>query len=124
MNILVVDDSDIFRSRLIEFLSSKNNSNKIFEANNILEAKEFMIDIFPDVIITDIRMPGGSGLELIKEMRKQNEISLAIVITNYPEEQYKTEAIKAGADYFFDKSNDIEKLADLINKLNNKKVSL
>ncbi len=117
MLILIIDDSEIFRSRLVEILSESPNSKKLLEVNNIFEAKEIMQSLLPDLIITDIRMPGGSGIDLIKELRKKNINITTMVITNYPEEHYKTEAIKAGADYFFDKSNDMEKMLEAIDIL-------
>ena len=120
MTILIVDDSEVFRSRLVEMLSIERNSKDVFEANNIREAKKIMLDTLPDILITDIRMPGGTGLDLIKEIRKENPVTLIMVITNYPESQYKVEAFKTGANYFFDKSNEMENLVETINQLNQK----
>jgi len=117
MLILIIDDSVVFRYRLLEILSDKWKSKNFLEANNIHEAKDILHDFLPDIIITDIRMPGGSGFELIKEIRTKNKITTIAVITNYSEGQYKTEALRAGADYFFSKSNDIEKLSNIIDSL-------
>jgi len=117
MLILIIDDSEVFRNRLVEMLSVNKNSKKFIEANNILEAKEIMQDFLPSILITDIRMPGGNGIDLIKEMRKNNQTTTVMVMTNYPEEQYQIESLKAGADYFFDKSNDMEKLSEIIDSL-------
>lgn len=117
MTILIVDDSEVFRSRLVEMLSIKRNSKNVFEANNIREAKKIMVDTLPDILITDIRMPGGTGLDLIKEIRKENPVTLIMVITNYPESQYKVEAFKIGANYFFDKSSEMDNLVETINQL-------
>ena len=120
MTILLVDDSEVFRSRIVEILSNNNKSTDILEANSILEAKEIMLDVLPDILITDIRMPGGTGLDLIKHVRKENPVTLIIVITNYPESQYKVEAFKTGANYFFDKSSEMDNLIDTINQFNQK----
>ncbi len=121
MLILIIDDSEVFRSRLVEILSANKNRKKIIEVSNILEAKEIMQNLLPDIIITDIRMPGGSGIDLIKEIKINDQTITTMVITNYPEEHYKTEALKAGADYFFDKSNDMEKLLETIDSFNQSK---
>ncbi len=120
MLILIIDDSEVFRKRLVEILSDNQTSKIFVEVNNILEAKKIMQNFLPNLIITDIRMPGGSGINFIKELKKNNINVTTMVITNYPEEHYKTEAIKAGADYFFDKSNDIEKMLEAIDILYNK----
>lgn len=120
MTILIIDDSEVFRSRIVEIISNNNNSANILEANNIIEAKEIMLDVLPDILITDIRMPGGTGLDLIKHIRKENPVTLIIVMTNYPESQYKVEAFKTGANYFFDKSSEMEDLIETINQFNQK----
>jgi DNA-binding NarL/FixJ family response regulator len=120
MTILIVDDSEVFRSRIVEILANNNKSTDILEANSILEAKEIMLDVLPDILITDIRMPGGTGLDLIKHVRKDNLVTLIIVITNYPEAQYKVEAFKTGANYFFDKSSEMDNLLEIINQFNQK----
>lgn len=120
MTILIIDDSEVFRSRIVEILANNNKSTDILEANSILEAKEIMLDVLPDILITDIRMPGGTGLDLIKQVRKDNPVTLIIVITNYPEAQYKVEAFKTGANYFFDKSSEMDNLLEIINQFNQK----
>lgn len=121
MLVLIIDDSEVFRTRLVEMLSANKKSKKFIEVSNILEAKEIMKEFLPDIIVTDIRMPGGSGIDLIKDMRRKNLITTTMVMTNYPEAHYKSEALNAGADYFFDKSNDMEKLAEVIDSLTTEK---
>ncbi|MCP5064875.1 MAG: response regulator [Ignavibacteriae bacterium] len=113
MQVLIVDDSKVFRSRLVELLSTNNKSNKIVEAGNIIEAQEILVEYSPDLLITDIRMQGGSGFDLIKELDGKSQDMTKVVITNYTEEQYRKKALNSGADYFIDKSHDMEKLLQL-----------
>lgn len=113
MQVLIVDDSKVFRSRLVELLLTNNKSNQIVEAGNIVEAQEILIEYSPDLLITDIRMQGGSGFDLIKELEGKFQNMTKVVITNYTEEQYRNKALSSGADYFFDKSHDMEKLLTL-----------
>jgi DNA-binding NarL/FixJ family response regulator len=120
MFVLIIDDSKVFRKRLIEMLTVNMKSNIYLEANNIHEAKDILHNFSPDIVITDIRMPGGSGIDLIRKTRANDRITKIIAITNYAEDQYRTEALKAGADYFFCKSNDLESLLNLIDSLSPK----
>ena len=113
MQVLIVDDSRVFRSRLVELLLTNNKSNKIVEAGNIIEAQEILVEYSPDFLITDIRMQGGSGFDLMKELDGKFQNMTKVVITNYTDEQYRNKALKSGADYFFDKSQDMEKLLEL-----------
>lgn len=124
MFVLIIDDSEVFRNRLVEMLSVNNKSNIYLEANNIHEAKDILNNFLPDIIITDIRMPGGSGIDLIRKTRLNDRITKIIAITNYAEDQYKTEALKAGADYFFSKSNDLESLLNVIDSLSQIKLKV
>ena len=117
MKILIIDDSHLLRERLIELLSPIDEIETFIEAENSIIAKNILTELIPDIIITDIRMPGGSGIEFVRELRKHNLTTLVIVLTNYPYEQYETAAIDAGANYFFDKSNQFEKVKETISSL-------
>lgn len=117
MQVLIVDDSKVFRSRLVELLLTNNKSSKIVEAGNIIEAQEILMKSSPDLLITDIRMQGGSGFDLIKELDGKFKKITKVIITNYSEEQYRNKALNSGADYFFDKSHDMEKLLQLYNSI-------
>jgi len=117
MKVLIVDDSKVFRSRLVELLLTNNKSNKIVEASNIVEAQEIITESSPDLLITDIRMQGGSGFDLIDKLDGKFKKMIKVIITNYSEEQYKNKALNSGADYFFDKSHDMEKLLQLYDSI-------
>jgi len=117
MVLLIIDDSDIFRGRLIELLSEALEIEKYLEANNIIDAIKILATQKPDLIITDVRMPGGSGLEFLRNLRAQNNAVKIAVVTNFPENEYRNEAIKLGANWFFDKSKDIENLVNVIGSI-------
>ncbi len=86
----------------------------VFEAGNFERTMEALSDIRPDVLILDIRMPGGTGIDVLKAMQFNIKPPMVIVFTNYFYPQYLERCMKLGADYFFDKSIDIEKLVDAI----------
>lgn len=92
--------------------------NVVGEARDSREAVERVEALNPDVVILDIRMPGGDGilaLESIKKSRKRQP--KVIVFTNYPYLQYRKRCMDAGADFFFYKALEFEKLLDLIRDL-------
>ncbi len=119
MKILIVDDSELLRERLIEHLAKLPDAQAFIEAENILEANKLIGELNPDVIITDIRMPGGSGIDLVKKIRATDKSTLIIVLTNYPYVQYRDAALEAGANYFFDKTNEFEKVYSTLYKISN-----
>ena len=115
MKILIVDDSELLRDRLIELLTNISETEMFIEAENSIEAKKLVKELNPDIIITDIRMPGGSGIEFVRHLKQSNNSASIIVLTNYA--QYKEAALEAGADYFFDKTNEFEKVHEVVLKL-------
>ena len=86
----------------------------VFEAHDFEETIKGVTHVRPDVLILDIRMPGGSGIDVLKTMEADIRPQLVIVFTNYADTPYFDRCMKLGADYFFDKSADIEKVVELI----------
>jgi len=68
-------------------------------------------------VILDIRMPGGSGIDVLEDIKKINAAPIVIILTNYPYPQYRKKCMAAGADYFFDKSSEFEKVTEVLKKL-------
>ena len=114
MKVFIVDDSLIVRARIMTMLSDINNLEVIGHAQNKSDATEAINRLKPDVVIIDIQMPGGSGIELLKEIKKYTPSPMTIMFTNYPYTQIRKECRQAGADYFFDKSKDFEKIAQVL----------
>ena len=68
----------------------------------------------PQVAIIDIRMPGGGGLPVLKDSKARTPGRIAIILTSFSNLQYRKAYLTAGADYFFDKTQDIQKMTDLL----------
>lgn len=117
-NLLIVDDSELLRDRIKSIASKVENVNIVGEAFNSLQALEMANTLNPDVIILDIRMPGGNGLEVLSKIRKTNSQIVIVIITNYPFEQYRKAAFELGADYFIDKTHEFDKIPEILKSLN------
>jgi len=87
------------------------------QANNAQDAIQFISEAKPDVVILDIRMPGKSGIEVLKDIRDKKLPIRVIMLTNYPYPQYRKKCEELGADYFFDKVTEIEEIPTLIEEL-------
>ncbi|MCK5135698.1 MAG: response regulator transcription factor [Bacteroidales bacterium] len=120
MKILVVDDSRLLRQRIIDLISDIPNIEISAEAESSIEAIKLIEKLNPDLMILDIRMPNGSGIEVLRSIRQQDKSIITIVLTNYPLAQYKEKCLELGASYFFDKVNEFEQVRDLIASLQNK----
>ena len=62
-------------------------------------------------------MPGGSGIDVLREIKQNNQTPLVIVLTNYPYPQYRRKCMDAGADFFFDKSTEFDKVTEVLKQL-------
>jgi DNA-binding NarL/FixJ family response regulator len=87
------------------------------EAETAFEAIQSIRRLRPAVVILDISMPGGSGIQVLETIRKEKPVPLIIMLTNFTHEPYRQRCFKLGADYFFDKSNEFEKVRDVLESL-------
>ena len=121
MRVLIADDSKPVRERLVSLLTELDDVNIVGQAENTIEAKILIKELNPDLVILDIRMPGGTGMDIIEDIKKFNPKIKIIILTNYHFPQYKEKCLSNGADYFFSKSGEYEKMLDVIEELNSKK---
>ena len=116
MRLFIADDSDILRERLVEILSEIEGADIVGEerdASRVLESVEMLE---PDIVILDIQMPGGNGILILEAIKKKEKPPIVVMFTNYPYLQYRKRCMDAGADYFFFKSTEFEKLIEVIKK--------
>ncbi len=117
MKVFIVDDSALVRERIIAMISEHPGIEITGQAENAEEGINSILKLKPDVVILDIRMPGGNGIEVLKNIKKNNSAPIIIILTNYPYPQYRKKCMEAGADYFFDKSTEFNKIIEVIKKL-------
>ena len=117
LRVLIADDSDTLRARLTNLLSENPAIGVIGEARDGLGAAILVEKMKPDVVILDIRMPRESGIEALKRIMQYSPKPTIIMLTNYPYQQYREKCKEAGADYFFDKSTEFEKIPEVLEKL-------
>ncbi len=125
MRVLLADDSDLILERLQKMVSMFSQVEIVGSYKNGLDTLEALRLIKPDLAIVDIKMPGISGLKVLKEIRKENKTVKFIILTFYSSDYYQQVAIEAGVDYFFSKVNDFEKIslvvAEMVEKEENDK---
>jgi len=117
LRVFIVDDSAIIRERLEEMLSELKGIEIIGQAKGSTEAEEAIPKLKPDVVILDIRMHGGNGIEVLKNIKKDKNPPLVMMLTNYPYPQYRKKCKDAGAGFFFDKSTEFDKITEVLKKL-------
>mgnify|MGYP001281149223 FL=1 len=117
LKLYLVDDSPYVRRSLVRVLNEIKNVELIGEGENLKNAIEFLTKHKPDVGIFDYNLPDGTAIDLIKYSRNANDKVVNVVISNIADEKLKKIILKSGADYFFDKSEEIDELTSLIEKL-------
>jgi DNA-binding NarL/FixJ family response regulator len=70
-----------------------------------------------DVVILDIHMPGGNGIEVLREVKKMDPAPGVIMLTNYAYAAYRRKCAEAGADFFLDKSTEFDQLPQALEQM-------
>ncbi|MFH1069322.1 MAG: response regulator transcription factor [Candidatus Glassbacteria bacterium] len=117
MKVFIADDSEIMREHLKEMLSCYSEIEIIGTADNTGRAVESIGQLRPDLVILDIRMPDGNGIDVLRSVKKRGSLPVIIMFTNYPFPQYRKKCLDTGAEYFFDKSSESDQMIKTIEKL-------
>jgi DNA-binding NarL/FixJ family response regulator len=110
LRIQIVDDSPDVRERLRMMIESHEGMVVVAEADSPAMAFEQFTRERPDAIILDMRLKNGSGLDVIHAVRETAQPVRILVWTNYPHERYRTVTTIMGADYFFWKATEYDRL--------------
>lgn len=100
IRILVVDDHQIVRQGIRSLLSNYPDFDIVGEAADGAEALGQVQRLAPDVTLLDIRMPGESGLEVLRRIRQVQPEAKVLMLTSFDDEEYILEALRAGAQGF------------------------
>ncbi len=98
--ILLVDDHEVVRLGLKSLLERHPNFEVVAEASTGREAVERVATHNPDVVVMDIRLPGGSGIEACEEITSRYPNTKVIMLTSYAEDHILFSAIRAGASAY------------------------
>ena len=123
LTVYIVDDSDVMRERLAELISDIVGIKLAGQSGNPFDALQSIKAQHPDIVILDIRLPGKSGIDVLKDIKKESPTPIVIMITNYPYRQYRQGCMAAGADYFFSKLDEFEMIAQALRRITSSKPS-
>ena len=117
IKILVADDHAVVRSGLRQLLSEQPDLVVAGEAVNGLEVLKKLREQAFDLLLTDMAMPGRSGIELIKQVKAEHPKLGILVLSMHKEEQYAVRALKAGAGGYLTKESAPDQLVFAIRKV-------
>ena len=116
INVFIADDSLIVREHLVTMLEELATIEIVGQAENVAEAINAISKLQPDAVILDILMPGGSGIEVLENIKQAGAGPLVIILTNYPYPVYRQKCMQAGADFFLDKSSEFDQIPELFER--------
>ncbi|MFZ4399615.1 MAG: response regulator transcription factor [Bacteroidales bacterium] len=114
MKVIIADDSDLILERLYNMLCDFSEVEIVGAFSNGIDTLKTLRKKKADLAILDLKMPGLSGLEVINEIRKEDRNIKIILLTFNPTAYLQQMAINEGADYFYSKVDDFEKLAFVV----------
>jgi len=97
LRLLVVDDHEVVREGLVALLSRRDEFQVVAEAGTVAESLAAVRRFEPDLVIMDVRLPDGSGIEACREIRAEFPSIRIVMLTSYPDEEAVLSAILAGA---------------------------
>jgi DNA-binding NarL/FixJ family response regulator len=116
-HVFLVDDSPIVRERLARLIAELPGVDVVGQAEIAFEALPAIRKLKPGVVVLDISMPGSSGLYVLETLKREEPCPLVIMLTNFSHEPYRKKCLQLGADYFFDKTSEFEKVIDVLRDL-------
>lgn len=118
VTVLVMDDAPVVRSLLVAMLTEIDSIQNVLQAEDVSSALNLFEEHAPDVAILDVKVPGQgpirNGIDVLRRVKSTRPDTSVIMLTNHATPRYRSECESAGADYFFDKSSEFERLLDTI----------
>jgi len=119
LRVFLVEDSAVIRERLTESISSLSHVEVVGHADTESGAISALDRVPSDAVVLDLQLRHGHGLNVLKALRGTPERPrpTVIVLTNFTSPQYRGRSMEFGADYFFDKSRDYDRVCDVLEEL-------
>lgn len=117
LRVLVVDDHDIVRKGLVMLMSRHEDLQVVGEAGTVEEAVAKAAELAPDVVVLDIRLPDGSGIQACRDIRANNPEINILMLTSYSDEEAVMGSIMAGASGYLLKEIRSQEIVQAIRKV-------
>ena len=119
LRVFLVEDSAVIRERLTETISSLDHVEVVGHAETETAALEALLHTPIDAVVLDLQLKQGHGFNVLKALRVPSDRPrvTVLVLTNFASSQYRGRSMEIGADYFFDKSREYDRLCDVLVEL-------
>ncbi len=114
IRIIIVEDQTLVRGALATLLDLEDDITVVGQARDGAEALPLALDVAPDVIVTDIEMPGLTGIELARRLRAAGGRARILIVTTFARPGYLKRAMEAGVTGYVLKDAPSDTLADAV----------
>lgn len=104
IRVLVVDDHPFFRTGIIQWINQQPQLTCCGQAESIAQARKAVVELKPDIILLDLHLPDGDGLDLCMELTQENPERRILCLTHRDENTFAHRALRAGARGYVMKS--------------------
>ena len=118
-SVVIVEDHQLLRELLIDLFDKNVKYNVIGQAAGCREALDIIGDLQPDIVLLDVNLPDGSGLDIISDIGKTSRKSKIIVLSMHVHPSYAQKAIRYGADAFVTKNSSHQEILTAIDEVMN-----
>jgi len=95
-------------------IASLRNVSIVGQAEDGFQAQKLFWQHRPDAVVLDIQVPGINGLDLLAQFKKQHPACVVMVLTTYAFKEFRQRCAALGADHFFDKSTEFERVNEVL----------
>lgn len=119
VRVFLVEDSQLLCERIVSAITVPGRIEVIGQAATEGAAIQGVAALRPEVIIIDIRLHEGNGVNVLRSISRMREsfAPTLIMLTNYAIPEYEKECLAMGADYFFDKATEFDRVNDVLEEL-------
>ena len=114
LRVVLCEDADPVRARLAGMIGQIPRIRIAGEARDAQSSVKLIQKTRPEVAILDIKLPDGSGIDVLRRVKRDNPDLMVIMLTNHANALYRRACANAGAAYFFDKSAEFEKVSRVL----------
>ena len=117
MNIVLVEDETLVRLGLCELLKLNSNIHIVAQAEEGFSAVETIMNTDADVVLMDVRLPGQSGVDVLKDVRQRGLTTPVVLVTTFDDDDIFFRAIQNGANGFIRKDSTLVELTSCLDKV-------
>ena len=119
LRVFLVEDSAVIRQSLTETIASLDHVEVVGHAEGETEAIAALEALDCDAVVLDLQLREGHGFNVLKALRGRSVRPrvIVLVLSNYATPQYRTRSMDIGADYFFDKAREYDRLCEVLEGL-------